>query len=735
MVLWFAPNAMAQRNGGATLSKHIKGHNVGLAVEKFRTTTTYTWKQTADKTWTRQLAGSTKQDEFQEKGRDEWSVYLKDKESKGYRIDLWQKRVYDETTGTTGDIVEVALQQEIKKEEPKITVVIEATGQDVTRIEYAKNSQHAGGYFKQTGVTEWVEYKTGSSRVNARFTQTGRGPWSVFLTKSDGLKLRLDLHQRKVLLNNSPFYDITKATKEHVHLTFNENHINTRNILGKQTVSSTDLPARKNQVASWNYRGNIGRREINANGLGRCYDVRKVDLLDWTDETLKSGQSAQVFDLYRDDSRRPGRFNNQDLVIPFGVTFQSSKNSVQEATYKHVVTAHEFEREVTQEYRANVGVPKLGAASVSVGFKNGNSHSNKTDNLYTFSKMYKQFYKLDLELDNPRYKHQLSDRFWDGVRQLGYGMSANDFIKKFGTHFAGSTYYGGNYLQRRSVSKNEFSTSTSSEREFKADVEGTIKGVSVGVGTTQGSSQSSSDFRKITVSNKKVFTVGGDPSFDDPNKWAKTVLKNPEVIKGRLVPIYELLTKELFPAMSDIENKRKLLKVAVNKAIREAGNQLSKPKNHSFFSKTAVRFKMTIWSMKCTGQGSDEPGSASEYYGSLVMGFFAKDRRQVNGKRIWTRDEDNTDDFKTNQEKDINQTLEMTILPVDFAEGYAKVWGWMKEDDSPDTDLSTYSENSLTGKINYSGAMTLNNAVPGQLSFTSKHGDNVTVYYELKRIK
>jgi hypothetical protein len=518
-------------------------------------------------------------------------------------------------------------------------------------------------------------------------------------------------------------------------MSFSVGDINKRNVLGVQPLPNGTPPPRTLQKADWNYTGNMSRQEINANGLGRCYDVRRVDLLNWTAETLNSGKTSYVFDLYRDDSARPARFNNADYVVPFGVTFQSAIQSDAEEQYKFIVTANEFESEVTQEYRANVGVPKLGSAKVSVAFNNASSSANKNENMYAFTKMYKQYYKLDANLDNPTYKHQINSRLWNAVRQLGYEMSAEEFIEQFGTHFASTAYYGGNYLQRRSVNKSEFSTSTHSEREFKMDVEATIKKINVGVGTTQGSSSSSSNSNSITVSDKKVYTIGGDPSFDNPQRWANTVIRMPEVIKGQLTRISALLTKAYFPEMSDIDNKRKLLEVAIAKAERDAGDLLSQPTANDFYSKTPVEFRLTVWGLKCTGQGSGEPGDESEYYGKLAMGYFSNDRKQLGGKACWDQNIDHKVSFATNQTRELNQVSTMTIYPKDFADGYAKIWGWMKEGDSfEDTKMTNYNENDTDGAIYFRSAMGFNK-VPGTLTFTSGFGDSVTVSYELQRIK
>ncbi len=99
----------AQRQGGANLDPNVKGMNVGKAIEIYRTTVKHVWTQIGDKTWTRTQENNAKVATFTETHRDEWSVYLIGTDDVKMQIDLWQKRVYDRTNGTDGNIIEVAL--------------------------------------------------------------------------------------------------------------------------------------------------------------------------------------------------------------------------------------------------------------------------------------------------------------------------------------------------------------------------------------------------------------------------------------------------------------------------------------------------------------------------------------------------------------------------------------------------------------------------------------------------
>jgi len=100
----------AQRAGGAELDANFKGHNVGYVLER-NATTNYEWTQTGDKTW-KCINKDTGKDQgaMREDRRGEWGVFLTNTATgRNFQIDLWQKKVFDRSTGTVtfGDILKV----------------------------------------------------------------------------------------------------------------------------------------------------------------------------------------------------------------------------------------------------------------------------------------------------------------------------------------------------------------------------------------------------------------------------------------------------------------------------------------------------------------------------------------------------------------------------------------------------------------------------------------------------
>lgn len=509
---------------------------------------------------------------------------------------------------------------------------------------------------------------------------------------------------------------------------------NEANSLGSTPISAvTPMHHPSNDEKGWIYYDNEERREINAEGIGRCYDIRYIDPINWSSETLLSGQRSSVIDLVRDDGRRPARHNNKDYVVPKGVVFTSEIIGDSEAESKFASTAYEYESDVMREYTGSAGVKKLKcSAKASAAFRDVTQTKGHNSSLYAFSKMYKQFYKLDMYFDDPAHQHYINPRFWNGVKELGEGFSAADFIEKFGTHYASTTYYGGNFFQRRTITQSSYAYYESNETEFKADVEGTIKKVNFKVGMTHGSRNRRGETEKISMSSAKIFTIGGDLNQYRPDHWAKSVLKNLAVVKVKLTRISDLLTAENFPEMPNIKEKQRLLAAAIFAAEQEAIFMQSEQEKNYFFKKKPATFKLTVTHMKCKGHGKGEPGGNSEYYGKVTMGFFGANNQKLKTQNCFNKSKKNQIDLAMNQTRDINKSIRYRVSAADIAKGYVSVYGNLKEADLAEIQLSTISKYESKAKIYFRNA--LDHEVKKVITFTSKYGDKVEVHYVLKRM-
>lgn len=392
-------------------------------------------------------------------------------------------------------------------------------------------------------------------------------------------------------------------------------------VLGEQPTSTT-LPAHRPGPSeeNWTYDDNIKRMEINSNGLGRCYDIRNIDLLDWTKETLEKNQASYVVEFYRNDQRHPARWDGKNYVKPKGVEFTATPNDIGNLENKFVTTASEFSNEVMQEYRGSIGVPNIGALKASATFTNASSSSDASSNLTVVTKMYKNLYKLDLQFDDPEHQHYINSRFWNAVKRLGHNLSAEEFTKQFGTHYASSANYGGNFMQIRTVNHNEYAYNSSNEQEFKVDIEGTLKQVEFGIGTTQRRESSQGRSKSVRMESAKIYTVGGNLNFYKPESWASTVKHQPTVVNGYLSKISDLLTKENFPEIPNISQKKQLLEKAIVEIEKGVGNFRIPAESNNFWSKKDAVFELTINTIKCMQQDEQK----SQYSGNVSLYFFGK---------------------------------------------------------------------------------------------------------------
>jgi len=183
------------------------------------------YRQVGAGTWEESAAGGGGSFQFQEAGRDDWSVYLRDS-SRGVdiQLDLWRKQVlysqdgggekralYDITAANAGGapgsnsvspVVEPAS-------------AINANGRTVTDATYSTGGQ-AQGHFRQVGPGQWREES--SSGGGYAFEEVARDDWSVYLRDSSrGVDIQLDLWRKQVLYSEDgggekrALYDISAA--------------------------------------------------------------------------------------------------------------------------------------------------------------------------------------------------------------------------------------------------------------------------------------------------------------------------------------------------------------------------------------------------------------------------------------------------------------------------------------------------------------------------------------------
>jgi hypothetical protein len=139
--------------------------------------------------------------EFEETGRDEWSVYLLDR-SRDMRIqlDLFRKEVIvgdGDARRPIYAIVDARAADVVAEPTQPTPVVVPAAlgakGADATEVDYG------AGAFAMAGAGRWRERNGDGSH---EFEETGRDEWSVYLLdRSRDVRIQLDLFRREVILD------------------------------------------------------------------------------------------------------------------------------------------------------------------------------------------------------------------------------------------------------------------------------------------------------------------------------------------------------------------------------------------------------------------------------------------------------------------------------------------------------------------------------------------------------
>ncbi len=178
------------------LDPNVKGTNVNM-VEFNAGKSTGVFRQISLKKWGEYDAKGKKKFQFEETGRDEWSVYMIDKSRGGMRIalDLWQKKVKIDGKPYYGITKAKSL----------------TNGTNINTVVF--NDKGKTSSFKQTALKKWEEYDA-AGKLKWKFEETHRDEWSIYLVDKsrDNMKIALDAWQKKVKIDGKPYYDITDAS-------------------------------------------------------------------------------------------------------------------------------------------------------------------------------------------------------------------------------------------------------------------------------------------------------------------------------------------------------------------------------------------------------------------------------------------------------------------------------------------------------------------------------------------
>ncbi len=171
---------------------------------------------------------------YTESHRDDWSVYLKDKDNQAVQFDMHRKKgrlnrkdIFDINESSAHDLQArlycngqpVLENGRCQSLHTLGRIMVGGTDQGASEWEIIPNGHNVkkvdyagGGSFVNVADKRWVEYKANSAQIFATFKESGRDEASITLKKEDGADIKLDLGTRKVWVNNTALFGISEIS-------------------------------------------------------------------------------------------------------------------------------------------------------------------------------------------------------------------------------------------------------------------------------------------------------------------------------------------------------------------------------------------------------------------------------------------------------------------------------------------------------------------------------------------
>lgn len=454
------------------------------------------------------------------------------------------------------------------------------------------------------------------------------------------------------------------------------------------------------------------QKNFNAEGIGRSFDIRRIDFTNLSRETLPSQVKTHVFNFDGSD---------KNSLTSQGVQVYNNSSQDDELETFFVLTHYDFETTLLNKIAQKNGLQNYALAMFSVAYNFSFRELAEPEELIVYSSFYKKLLELKLDFETI----DLSEAFIDDVNRLGRDITATGFLYRNGTHFVSKADYGGHFILRNKVHKDYFKYSSLTPDEFAEEIKSNIKSTNSGRNI---------DYReypnKVNVGRSDNFTIGGNSNLKDYGKWIETVSDNPELIGVELTRITKLLTKKNFPFVADLENKRKVIDSFIDLAETEAYMYRNQQKQHSFFSRPPIKFRQKVTTIEKIDSGLE---TESDYTGVLYMGFFGQDEDMLDEQPLFGRNDGDMKSFFTEEVITLNKILEVEVDSIDLKNGYVSVWDDAKKLNRYEGRTSLRVSGSDEAKTKFSEAM--NVKVFKNISIQTIDEDRYDVQYTLERVK
>lgn len=341
--------------------------------------------------------------------------------------------------------------------------------------------------------------------------------------------------------------------------------------------------------------------------------------------------------------------NLQSKTIPYGLRGQEVRRTEGNQLESVITNMASFEKSMSLNFGVSGSFRGAsGGWEVSRQESKGAESTNGTTKAYGLARA--EIYALFLDKPNmllePGFKYDILN-IADGK------FSPQQFITKYGTHYANAIHYGGIGKNQRSVTTQEYkkwateSTGYKQEGGFDAGPAGSIKakgGLTMASGNTAGGTS--------MFSSESWSATGGTGSMSS-NGWTVDE-RNSVPVRYDLRPLSELISPIFFgeewssPKRDALLNARKRLDDAITSFLQSQ----PKPDDRMF---GPMVYKLTFHSIYCADNGDDGKGPA-ELYGNINAKVHGIDGDET--LSLFTAGEDNPTSISCNggQEHPINRS-------------------------------------------------------------------------------
>ena len=288
----------------------------------------------------------------------------------------------------------------------------------------------------------------------------------------------------------------------------------------------------------------------NVQYVGAGYDLLFTDPTAYGDST---SQRISAFVL-----APSGFFPDGQHMIPQGMVYLPGSSEFDDSDGTMVWSTSSLQQKFRVTVEGEVGVEDAASFTTSTFYQRVTNDLSSQQNFHYVQCHVKQLYTLAMQmLPGANFWPQfLSPAFQATVANLGTEESYLQLIANFGTHFAKSVSYGGNYFIDLTISASSWEHSSQDDVGFKAGVEGVVEGIKLGGSVGFETGQSSANAQGIGLMQQQLRAGGGnavDASFQD---WQQNWQTNMIPVSVVFAPYTALLTAEYFPSDPAIDLKR-----------------------------------------------------------------------------------------------------------------------------------------------------------------------------------